>query len=185
MVTLTYYVIIDNKGKKYDNKLNMYLLINLSEKDIVHLALFDEKNYQEKKYHGQNHELLECIENMIKCTKLRTVRNLRTNNIKVLKGIMCVVGSGGFTSTRIATVITNTLGFTLQIPVIGISPPPLLVRPKTNLAETTAKKNLETKSKYFQKLIPRLLSKPIGQYISPTYSGEPNIGKKVEKNTQK
>ncbi len=121
----------------------MYLLINLSEKDIAHLALFDEKKYSEKKYHGQNRELLECIDDILQKQKLN--------------GIMCVVGAGGFTSTRIAAVVANTLAYTLQIPVLAIN---------------------NEQSNSIQKLIPKLLKQPVGQYISPTYSGEPNIGKK-------
>jgi tRNA A37 threonylcarbamoyladenosine modification protein TsaB len=126
----------------------MYLLINLSEKDVVHLALFDETNYSEKKYRGQNRELLKCVDTFIKNYKLKIVN---------LGGIMCVVGSGGFTSTRIATVITNTLSFALQISVLAIT-----IEQINNC----------------QKLIPQLLKQPVSQYISPTYSGEPNIGKK-------
>ena len=142
----------------------MYLLLNLSEKDIVYLALFDERNYQEKKYAGQNRELLKCVDLLFKNLKFK---------IKNLKGIMCVVGAGGFTSTRVAAVIANTLAYTLQIPVLAITVAQLFLSyDKHPFDEQTGQSNS------VQKLIPKLLKQPIGQYISPTYSGEPNIGKK-------
>ena len=79
--------------------------------------------------------------------------------IKEIKpaGIMVVVGVGGFTSTRIACVVANTFGYVLQIPLLAVT--------------------LE-ESKEPQKLIAKLLSQPVGQYISAIYSGEANIGKK-------
>lgn len=138
----------------------MYILINLSEKNVIHLALFDEKNYSEKKYHGQNRELLKCVNDFIENYELK---------IENLKGIMCVVGAGGFTSTRIAVVVTNTLAYTLKIPVLAV----------------TIEQINDVSFNKVKKLIPKLLKQPIGQYISPTYSGEPNIGKNRKKNTQK
>lgn len=120
----------------------MYLLINTSEKDVISLSVFDANFIEHKKYSGQNRELLNCINDVLKDKKPA--------------GIMVVVGVGGFTSTRIATVVANTFGYVLQIPLLAVS---------LDEAEDP------------QKLIFRLLKQPTGQYISAIYSGEANIGK--------
>ena len=124
----------------------MFLLIDMSEKDQIHLALFDAERIVEKKYTGQNRELLISIDNLLQ------ENNFEKENIK---GIMVVVGTGSFTSTRIACVVANTFAFVLQIHLLAIS-----VDEVINI----------------QNLIPKLLEQPKGQYISATYSGEPNIG---------
>ena len=77
--------------------------------------------------------------------------------IKNLSGIMVVVGAGSFTSTRVACVVANTFGYVLQIPLLAIS---------------------KEQAKDPQKLIAKLLKQPKGVYISATYSGEANVGKK-------
>ena len=125
----------------------MFLLLNLSNKDDIQLSLFNNKKIISKNYKGLNKELLECVDKIFKINNL---------NPKEIKGIMVVVGSGGFTSTRIATVVGNTLAYTLQIPILAIR---------------------EKDIKKIQELIPELLNQPINQYISASYSGKPNITK--------
>ncbi|EKE06751.1 MAG: hypothetical protein ACD_18C00286G0002 [uncultured bacterium] len=125
----------------------MNLLIDMSEKSKIHLALFDRKKILEKNYEGQNRELLFCVDDFLQ------ENDFSKNEIK---GIMVVVGTGTFTSTRIACVVANTFAFVLYIPLLAIS-----VDDVANI----------------QGLIPKLLEQPKGQYISATYSGEPNIGK--------
>ena len=71
-----------------------------------------------------------------------------------------MVGVGSFTSTRIACVVANTFAYAMQIPLLAI---------KENEIENV------------QKLIPKLLKQPKGQYISATYSGEPNISQLMKK----
>jgi tRNA A37 threonylcarbamoyladenosine modification protein TsaB len=126
----------------------MYLLLDLSEKDAIHLALFDEKNITKKEVSGRNRELLLFVDEF-----------LREEHVKKedVAGIMVVVGTGGFTSTRLATTLANTFAYAQQIPVLAIT--------KEQIDET-------------QQLIPELLKQPKGQYISATYSGEANIGGK-------
>ena len=131
----------------------MFLLINTSEKDKINLALFDDKTVEHRIYSGRNRELLACIHDLF-------------NNFPPKKGgqggvgvggIMVVVGSGSFTSTRVACVVANTFGYVLKIPLLAIS---------------------KEQAQYPQKLISELLKQPRGQYISATYSGEANIGHK-------
>ena len=123
----------------------MYLLIDLSIRDDIHLSLFNNKKIIDKHYDGHNRELVCCIDNLLKINKLKK---------NEIRGIMTVVGKGGFTSTRIAAVVTNTLGYTLNIPTLAIT---------------------EENIKKIQELIPVLLKQNNGQYISANYSGKPNI----------
>ena len=124
----------------------MYLLIDLHEKDTIHLSLFNEnKILLDENYQGQNRELITSIDDLLK---------KRKNKQKDIQGIITVVGSGGFTSTRIAMVVTNTLAYTLQIPILAIN---------------------EKQIQKIQDLIPVLLLQPSGQYITASYSGPPNI----------
>lgn len=125
----------------------MYLLIDMSEFNFIHLSLFNDKEIlADEKYEGQNRELLECID--------KIVTNLKAT-VHDIKGIMVVVGAGSFTSTRIGTVVANSFAYALQIPLLVI------------------KENDVNKA---QSLIPKLIKQPKGQYISATYSGKPNIG---------
>ncbi len=126
----------------------MYLLLNLSQTNSIHLGLFDKNELREENYSGQNRELLECVEKFFKRHKFKKEN---------LEGIMVVVGAGGFTSTRIVCVIANTFAYVLQIPLLAI---------KNNEVDKV------------QSLIFKLLKQKQGHYLSATYSGEPNIGRK-------
>ena len=125
----------------------MFLLLNLSERDLINLSLFDEKTIYNTNFTGRNKDLLICID------KFLSKQSLKKEN---LRGIMVVVGSGGFTSTRISVVIANTFAYVLNIPVLAID---------------------VKQSSRPQKLIPKLLKQPILQYITASYSAEPNITK--------
>ena len=132
----------------------MFLLINLSENNKIKLALFNESIYYRKTYSGQNRDLLICIDKFLKLKKLI---------LKKLRGLIVVVGYGGFTSTRLSVVVGNTLAYTLNIPIIATNNPEL------------SKEDL-------LKLIPQIKKQPIGRLISATYSGEANIGKSKNNN---
>ncbi|PIZ95044.1 MAG: hypothetical protein COX81_01965 [Candidatus Magasanikbacteria bacterium CG_4_10_14_0_2_um_filter_37_12] len=118
----------------------------MSEKDQIHLALFDEEKMVDKIYEGRNKELLFLIEDFLVSMGL---------NKESVHGIIVVVGAGSFTSTRIACVVANTFAYVKQIPLLAIS-----------VGDVDM----------VQELIPKLLEQPKGQYISAEYSGEPNIG---------
>lgn len=124
----------------------MHLLLDPSAKDLIHLALFDEQRIKRYECAGRNRELLEAIDSFL------TQEGAAKYD---LKGIMVVVGAGSFTSTRIAAVIANVFGYVHGIPLLAIN--------KEQAGDP-------------QSLIPQLLSQPVRQYISATYSAEPNIG---------
>jgi tRNA A37 threonylcarbamoyladenosine modification protein TsaB len=123
----------------------MFLLINLSKRDEINLALFNKEKIVENKTSGKNKDLLLSMD------KFFTQENFDKNN---LKGIMVVVGIGSFTSTRISSVVANSFGYILKIPLLAIT---------------------ENKINQVQELIPELLNQKSGVYISAKYSGEPNI----------
>lgn len=129
---------------------SMYLLFDLSVKDTIYLMLFNSNFIEHKKYSGMNRELLSSVDDFL------SLQNVEKQDIE---GIMVVVGAGSFTSTRIACVVANTFSFVMQIPLLAIG---------------------EDKIDGVQDLIPELKKQPKGQYISATYSGEPNLGKKKE-----
>ena len=126
----------------------MYLLIDLSNQDSINLSIFNESKRFDKVFAGRNRELLLCIEKIVKS---------RNYKVESLHGVMVVVGTGSFTSTRVACVVANTFAYVLDIPLLAI-------------------KNEEVDE--VQKMIPKLLKQKAGHYLSATYSGEPNIGKK-------
>ena len=109
------------------------------------MALFDSDAIEHKKISAPNRELLRCIDDFLQEKKL---------DKKAVQGVLVVVQAGGFTSTRIGTTIANTFGYVLQIPLLAIK---------------------KEQTDGIQELIPLLLAQPKGQYISATYSGEPNI----------
>jgi len=126
----------------------MYLLVNLSQRDTIQLALFDEHKIEHKSSSGSNREVLAAIDDLLH------EQNLDKTDVT---GIMVVVGTGGFTSTRIGVVVANSFAYILGIPVLAIE--------ESDIAS-------------IQDLIPKLQKQPKGQYITAAYSGEPNIGQK-------
>lgn len=125
----------------------MYLLIDPSARDLIHLALFDEDTIKRYECAGRNRELLMTIDLFL------SQEGVPKDN---LKGIMAVIGAGSFTSTRIAAVIANVFGYVQGLPLLAVT------------KEQASKP---------QALIPALAKQPVRQYVSATYSGEPNIGK--------
>lgn len=134
----------------------MFLLIDTSEKDNIQLALFDQNIIEHQNYSVPNRELLACIDKLFTSQKFIKSK-VHKVDFDGLKGIMVVVGAGNFTNTRIACVVANTFAYSLQIPLLAIQ--------KKQVVDV-------------QNLIPKLLEQIPGQYISATYSAEPNIGKK-------
>ncbi|KKQ27699.1 MAG: Peptidase M22 glycoprotease [Candidatus Magasanikbacteria bacterium GW2011_GWC2_37_14] len=142
----------------------MYLLIDMSEQDKIHLAVFDKIQIEHKYYTGRNRKLLVCIDKLLKSSPLGKggAARLPARQGGLLSGIMVAVGTGSFTSTRVACVVANTFAYTLQIPLLAIK--------KEEIVKV-------------QKLIKKFEACPAkpggrrrGQYLSATYSGEPNLG---------
>ena len=92
----------------------MYLLIDMSQRDLIHLALFNDHSFVEEKFEGQNRELLGCIDKSLKSIKSKV------KSVSDIEGIFVVVAVGSFTSTRIATVVANCFAYAKQIPLLAI-----------------------------------------------------------------
>ena len=128
----------------------MFLLLDPSTKDAFRLVLFTDTGVvHEQIFSRSNRDFLFCIDSFLSEKEIEKT---------MLRGIAVVVGTGGFTSTRIAVTIANVFGYTLKIPLLAVSSEQS-VNPQTR--------------------IPLVLGQPVGQYISATYSGEPNIGRKA------
>jgi len=124
----------------------MFLLIDPSENDCIKLALFSSAEVIWKEESGAPRDLLLFIDSFLKEQKVSP---------SALEGIAVTVGNGRFTNTRVATVIGNTFSFVYRIPIIAIT-----------------KEEIENPFSF----ISRFLFTSSPQYISATYSGEPNIG---------
>ena len=124
---------------------SMYLLIDSSVKDQITLAFFDEQHIERKMYEVMNREVLTCIDLFL------TEQGRKAEEIR---GILVVVGTGGFSSTRIAVTVANTFGYVFQIPLLAIT---------------------EERGKMPQTMLETLLRQKPGMYILPEYSAEPNI----------
>ncbi len=125
----------------------MYICIDPSVRDRVTCIVVSQGLARTHTYQAQNKEILESVVGLCEEYHVR---------VSEIKGIAVLLGEGAFSSTRIASVVANTLSFALKIPVIGIT--------RATFDQTTSLEELFTKQKKHQ-------------YISPTYSGEPNIGR--------
>jgi tRNA A37 threonylcarbamoyladenosine modification protein TsaB len=124
----------------------MYIAIDLSSKDSIHVMLFNEESTVSVSEKGRNRETLACVEQLLK------QESVVPDDIH---GIAVVIGVGSFTSTRIATTIANSWTFVKHIPICAITPDQM------NDHALLAKK---------------MASKKNESYISATYSGQPHIG---------
>lgn len=113
---------------------------------MVHAALFDKTSVKHKKEFTKNRDLLPLIEEFIEQQGIKK---------EDVRGVMAVVGSGSFTSTRIGCVVANAFAYAMKIPVMTIT--------KEDSSNPCA-------------LIPKLLKQTRGVYVSAKYSGDPNIG---------
>ncbi len=126
----------------------MYLLINTSAKDSISLTLFKGSFVEQKSYSAVNRDLLLSINSFLEVNKL---------SVQAIKGLVVVVGTGSFTSTRIATTVANTWAYSEKIPILAVG-----------VKEITDLVSLEEK----------ISQSSVGILILAIYSAEPNIGKK-------
>ena len=127
---------------------NMFLVFDASQKDMVHIILFDKEKKVDYNQPGKNRELLQEVVTFLEkegCKK------------EEILGIAVVLGAGSFTSTRIAVTVANSWAFAQSIPVLGIT-----------------KEEMYNK----ESLISSFKKQSVGKYITAEYSAEPNIGKK-------
>ena len=90
----------------------MVLSINTIERNKIELGLFDNKSHRcfEFETERQSEDLLVAIDGILKNHQLK---------LKNLKAILVNRGPGSFTGTRVGVTVANTLGWILDIPVVG------------------------------------------------------------------
>jgi len=137
----------------------MYFFINTTNYEYIFLALINkkgdiiiQKNIKAK--YQQSEKLLENIDKILN----NPVKSLRDHGARKLKGIISVIGPGGFTSLRIGIATANAMAWALNIPIVGIEN-------KDNLD------NLNLINKNYKKIIKLKKFKQ----VLPKYGQEPNI----------
>lgn len=146
----------------------MYLYINTSQSEKIVLALMNKKGEILKlksiqaKY-KQSERLLKEIDKILNVsvgTPQRAVLGLEN-----LKGVLVVVGPGGFTALRIGVATANTLAWSLDIPILGMEN-------KNNLDD---KKLIDKNFKKILKLKKFNSANVAGRQVLPKYGKQPNI----------
>ena len=138
----------------------MVLLINTADGENIEIALakagkiIKRKNIKAK--YRQAEKLLPAFDDLLK--------ELRTNLTKI-KGIAVVAGPGSFSALRVGISLANTLGWTLNLPVLGVKLDEF--GNFEELAEVAAKKIKKVK---------------VGSIVEPYYGKEPNITTKNSNN---
>lgn len=122
----------------------MYLFIDPSQHGQLRLYLVNKECTYSHLADVKNRELLQEIDMFL---------NKHHLGLPDLTGITVRLGVGGFTSTRIAVTVANTLAYAQQIKVVGVHKP---FDDVVSLDDTF--KDVE-----------------IGSYVHALYSGEPNI----------
>lgn len=138
----------------------MHLIVNTSANDQFTIALSGGDgrllcHRTIKAKFKQSEKLLPAIDSL-----------LRQKLIKLdeIKGIIVVLGPGGFTSLRIGVITANTLAYGLNIPVVGLK-----LNEFKNIDELAKKGVLKLKK-----------AKP-GSIVVPFYGREPNITRPKDK----
>ncbi|OGH92119.1 MAG: hypothetical protein A2534_02870 [Candidatus Magasanikbacteria bacterium RIFOXYD2_FULL_39_9] len=129
----------------------MLLIIDNTEDDKTVLSFWLNKKFVQQTFKKipssrNNDSLLICLDKFLSKLKI---------SLKDIKCLGVVVGSGRFTSTRLAVTMANTLAYGLHIPVIK-----LLKNFDQNLALEAARESVA------------------GKYIMPEYSAEAHIQNK-------
>ncbi|MBU4481991.1 hypothetical protein L6278_01160 [Candidatus Parcubacteria bacterium] len=129
----------------------MYLFVNTSNHEHIFLALINKKGeiLNKKKIKAEYQQSEKLLENINKIIP----------DVSKLKGIIAIIGPGGFTSLRIGIAAANTMAWALNIPIVGVNN-------KNNLDSLTLinkSVKLITSKKAFKK------------QILPKYGKEPNI----------
>lgn len=128
----------------------MYLLFDLSEKTQLRICVFDEEKAEWHEKEGLNRDLLSFVDDVLQKEGKKP---------EAVQGIATVLGVGSFTSTRIGTTVANGFALIHKIPLVA----------------ATMEDVLDP-----QRLSSRFTEATPGQYLSATYSGEANIGRKKD-----
>lgn len=129
----------------------MILFIDITENKKTHLALLDMKTFKHFFFFAQSHyfeRLLRSIDSIFKKKRVA---------LADLSGIVVVKGPGKFSALRAGISCANTLAWTLQIPILGVT------------------KKEEKEKNFYETLLKKMKKVKKGKWISPQYGGEPHI----------
>jgi tRNA threonylcarbamoyl adenosine modification protein YeaZ len=136
----------------------MILIINTVPRDYFSVLLTQKRgDFKIKKVFGSFHQaekLLPAIDQILKKEKVKN---------KDLRGIGVVVGPGGFTSVRVGVAVANSLGYSLNLPIIGMKATE--IKDDKELAEKIYDGIKNAKKK---------------NLVEPIYDREPNITIKIK-----
>lgn len=125
----------------------MYLCIDPAVRDCVRITAHLPHSIETHEHQGRNREILHA---------LSSVLGVYSMTMQDVRGIVVLIGEGGFSSTRVACVVANTLSFALGILVISVKREEYMLH----------REHVDT----------LFTSTILGTYISAEYSGEPSIG---------
>ena len=130
-----------------DFRLTMFLVLNNYEEDKLAISAWvDNKLVQRNYVVKKNNDFLLCLEKFLSSQK---------STLKDLTGLGVVMGVGRFTATRLLVTMSNTLVYSLKIPVLRLD--------------------------YdfdMQLALKQIKQVKAGEYILPVYSSEPHINSK-------
>ncbi|MFA5359128.1 MAG: tRNA (adenosine(37)-N6)-threonylcarbamoyltransferase complex dimerization subunit type 1 TsaB [Patescibacteria group bacterium] len=93
----------------------MILIINTTVSDRLMVGLAKRRKIIDRQGlvvgRSQAEKLLFLVDRVLKKNKIK---------FKDLKGVIVVTGPGGFSSVRLGVILANTMGYALDIPVIGL-----------------------------------------------------------------
>src|SRR3989344_2428352 len=126
----------------------MYIYFNNTERDFDEFFLFDKKGVIAKSKIKRKNQ-----DDLLKNLDVFFIKN--NLKIKKIKGLATASGTGSFTSGRVASVVANSFFYATKIPV-------LMLKSGDKID--------------FQKII-SAFNKRENKFLSPRYSGQPNITK--------
>ncbi len=121
----------------------MYIVLDPSEKDSLRIGILTDEEITWERFEGSNRLWFSHIIDYL------------GDRADDLAGIAVIVGVGGFTGTRLLTIIANMFCFVRGVPALTVS--------QDELASAFA-------------VCSALREATPGVYISARYSGEPHIG---------
>ena len=100
----------------------MYLFIDTSNAEYIFLSLLNKQGKilvfkKIKAPYQQSEKLLTEIEKIVKTGPASPAGK---RDWSQLKGIIVIIGPGGFTSLRIGVATANAMAWALQIPIVGV-----------------------------------------------------------------
>lgn len=129
----------------------MILFIDITGNEKIHLALLDMKTIKHFFFSAHSHRFERLLRSIDSIFKKKGVA------LRDLSGIAVVKGPGKFSALRAGISCSNTLAWTLQIPILGVT------------------KGEEREKNFYETLQKKMKKVKKGKWILPHYGKEPHI----------